>query len=69
MKWRLLLCVAVLALAGCAFNQQGPYANYDEYGFGSDLVPAPVQGLTPAEVNLMYGPAAASPSGYYGQSN
>jgi hypothetical protein len=28
-----------------------------------------VQGLTEADVNLKYGPATASPSGYYGQGN
>jgi hypothetical protein len=48
MKWKPVLCVAVLALAaGCA--QQNPYASFGEYGFSYDLEQAPVPGLTIAE--------------------
>jgi hypothetical protein len=69
MKWKLLLCVAVLAVAGCASNQQDPYASYGELGFSSDLIPPPVVGLTPAEVEVIYGSPVVSPSTVYGQSN
>ena len=69
MKWKLLLCVAVLAVAGCASNQQDPYASYGEFGFSTDLVPPPVMGLTTAEGEVLYGSTVGSPSPVYGQNN
>ena len=69
MKWKLLLCLAVLAVAGCASNQQDSYAGYGEFGFSSDLVPTPVAGLTSADVERVYGSTVVAPSRMYGQSN
>jgi hypothetical protein len=69
MKWKLLLCTAVLAAAGCASNQQNSYAGYGEFGFSSDLVPPPIQGLTEADVDILYGSPVVSPSGVYGHNN
>jgi uncharacterized protein YcfL len=69
MKSKLLLCVAVLALAGCASNQQNSYSGYGNFGFESDLVPTPVQGLTAADADSIYGTTVVSPTRAYTPSN
>jgi hypothetical protein len=61
MKWKLLLCVAVLAVAGCASNQDDSYAGTGEFGFSTDLIPPPVEGLTGADVDRFYGSTTVSP--------
>jgi len=62
MKWKPVLCVAVLALgAGCKSSQQNPYASFGEYGFSYDLVQAPVPGLTVAENDRINRTPTASP--------
>jgi hypothetical protein len=58
MKWKLLLLGAVLGVAGC--SNQYPLAGSGNYGFATDLVPTPVQGLTDADVDRVYGATAAS---------
>jgi len=68
MKWKLLLCVAGLALAGCASHQQDSYAVYGEFGFTYDLVPPPVGGLSSADVEQMYGSAGIAAPVVYGQT-
>jgi hypothetical protein len=69
MKWKLLLCVAALAVAGCAYNQQDSYASYGEFGFSSDLVPTPVEGLTGGDVDSAYGSTVVASSRASGQNN
>ncbi len=68
MKWKLLFCAAALLVAGCAPYDQGSFAGSGEYGFNTDLVPAPVDGLTSADVEAMYGSPVVSPSGVSGQN-
>jgi hypothetical protein len=67
MKWKLLLLGAVLAVAGCASN---PYPTSEAAGFGfvTDLVPSPVQGLTQADSAHFYG-ATTTASAQIGPSN
>jgi hypothetical protein len=71
MKWKLLLCAAGLAVAGCASdnnnNNTDAYATYGEFGFSYDLVPSPVPGLTAADVQQMYGTTTITPA-VYGQN-
>jgi hypothetical protein len=53
MKLRLLLCGAALMVAGCA-SQQNPFNSAAEQSYINDLVPQPVPGLSPAEVERIY---------------
>ncbi|HEX4122805.1 MAG TPA: hypothetical protein VH619_19495 [Verrucomicrobiae bacterium] len=53
MKHKILLCLAMLALAGCAFNEQAPRIDYGGWGV-PDTVPMPARGMTPADVQQMY---------------
>jgi hypothetical protein len=54
MKWKLLICAAVLAAAGCASEQQDSYSQYANFGFHADMIPSPVEGLTTADVDAAY---------------
>jgi hypothetical protein len=68
MKWKLLLCVAALVLAGCSSENNNAYSVYGEFGFSYDLVPPPVQGLSAADLQQMYGTTGVMAPAVYGQS-
>jgi hypothetical protein len=71
MKWKLLFCVATVAVAGCASdnsNNTDAYAVYGEFGFSYDMVPPPVPGLTAADIQQMYGTTSITPV-VYGQNS
>jgi hypothetical protein len=68
MKWKLLLCAACLAMAGCASENNNAYAVYGEFGFSYDLVPPPVHGLSTADLEQMYGTSGVMAPVVYGQS-
>jgi hypothetical protein len=65
MKSILLSCAAVLGLVGCASESQISYPGYRDLGFSSDMIPAPVTGLTVADAERVYGPTAGSTSSAY----
>jgi hypothetical protein len=69
MKWKLLLCVAAVAVAGCASYQQQVQSPYREFGFTIDSVPAPVAGVTPDEAASIYGSLRTATPIPYGQNN
>jgi hypothetical protein len=58
MKWKLLLLGAVLGVAGC--SNQYPAAGTGDFGFNTDLIPAPVQGLSDEDADRVYGATASS---------
>jgi hypothetical protein len=68
MKWKLLLCMALLALAGCQSANNNAYSVYGEFGFSYDLVPPPIQGLSSADLQQMYGTTGVLGPVVYGQN-
>jgi uncharacterized protein YcfL len=68
MKWKLLLCVALLYVVGCSSNQSAG-TGYQDMEFSADLVPPPVLGLSADDADLVYSPTAASPSSVGAQSH
>jgi hypothetical protein len=50
MKLKLLLCGAALLVAGCDIPQN-PYGAAAEYSYNYDMVPQPLPGITPAEMD------------------
>jgi hypothetical protein len=50
MKFKLLLCGAALLAAGCDLPQN-PYGASAEYSYNYDMVPQPVPGISPAEMD------------------
>ena len=63
MKLRMLICGgALLILAGCA--SQNPYTTDREFSYTYDLVPKPVPGLTPAEMDKINELSAPTPDLY-----
>ena len=50
MKLSLLLCGAALLVAGCE-SSRNPYASSEEYMFNYDMVPQPIPGITPGELD------------------
>jgi hypothetical protein len=69
MKTTLLFCATVLAVAGCASDDQTKYSGYSNLGFSYDYVPQPVKGLTPSDSVPFYGPSPVSTSKAYGENN
>ncbi len=64
MKYKLLLCGAVLLVAGCD-TPQNPYASSSNYSYAYDNLPEPVPDLTPTDLDKLY---LVSPT-EYGQSS
>jgi hypothetical protein len=67
MKWKLSLCLFVLAVAGCASSQQDVFTGYRNLGFTVDSIPPPVEGLTTADVAGVYGSTVDTPTRVYPQ--
>jgi hypothetical protein len=53
MKFKLLLCGAVLLVAGCD-TAQNPYASSANYSYSYDMIPEPVPDLTPTDLDKLY---------------
>jgi hypothetical protein len=60
MKFKLLLCGAVLLVAGCD-TPQNPYASASNYSYSYDMLPEPVPDVTPTDLDKLY---LVSPTGY-----
>jgi hypothetical protein len=68
MKWKLLLCVSLLALAGCQSENNNAYSAYGEFGFSYDLIPPPIAGLSAADLQQIYGASGGLAPVIYGQN-
>ena len=53
MKFKLLLCGAVLLVAGCS-STENPFASAGEFSYNYDSVPQPVTDHTPGDLDKLY---------------
>jgi hypothetical protein len=60
-KAKFLLGLAVLALAGCAFDPVSPVSEGDWGERVPDALPMPAKGMTPAAVHQMYSLPGSEP--------